>query len=91
MGEWRFRSGSCPGHVTPGQNVPFTHWLWGCVGPGASLDAVEEKKNLASLRNRTLIPYPSSLYPVTISTELFLLHRINVLLQNAFGASVTNI
>jgi hypothetical protein len=42
-GDW---SASRPGHFTPGERFPGNHWIGGCVGRRAGLDAVEEK-NLA--------------------------------------------
>jgi len=36
-GEW---SASCHGCFTPKGRAPGTHWLGGCVGPRAVLDAV---------------------------------------------------
>jgi hypothetical protein len=42
-GEW---SGSCPGHFTPGETTPGTHWIGGWVDPRASLDDVEKRKFL---------------------------------------------
>jgi hypothetical protein len=44
-GEW---SASCPGHFTPRERSPGTHWIGGWVGPRAGLDAVVKRK----------IPYP---------------------------------
>lgn len=53
-----------------------------CMGLGSSLDAIG---------NIALIPCLFSMYPVTISTELFLLSRIKVIIENAFVVSVINI
>jgi hypothetical protein len=39
-GEW---SSSCPGHFTPRERAPGTHWIGGWVGPRAILDAVKRK------------------------------------------------
>jgi hypothetical protein len=47
-GEW---SASCSRRFTSGEIPPGTHWIRGCVGPRAGLDAVE--KNLALAGNRT--------------------------------------
>jgi hypothetical protein len=40
-GEW---SASCPGHFSPRERVPGTHWIGGQVGPRAGLDDVEKSK-----------------------------------------------
>jgi len=40
-GEW---SASCPGHFTPRERDPGTHWIGGWVGPRASLDMVLKRK-----------------------------------------------
>jgi hypothetical protein len=42
-----------------------THWIWGYVGPGAGLDAVEWRKFLAPAWNWT-----QAFYAVAIPTEL---------------------
>jgi hypothetical protein len=42
-GEW---SDSRPGHFTPGERVPGTHWIGGWVSPRAGLDDVEKRKFL---------------------------------------------
>jgi hypothetical protein len=42
-GEW---SASRPGRFTPGERVPGTHWIGGCVGPRAGLGDVEKRKFL---------------------------------------------
>jgi hypothetical protein len=42
-GEW---SASRPGHFTPGERAPDTHWIKGCVDPSASLDDLEKRKFL---------------------------------------------
>jgi hypothetical protein len=39
--EW---SASRPGHFTPREIAPGTHWIGGCVGPRAVLDAVVKRK-----------------------------------------------
>jgi hypothetical protein len=39
--EW---SASGPFRFTTGEMAPGTHWIGGCVGPRASLDAVEKRK-----------------------------------------------
>jgi hypothetical protein len=40
-GEW---SASCSGRFTPRERAPGTHWIGGCVGPRAILDAVVKRK-----------------------------------------------
>jgi hypothetical protein len=40
-GEW---SASCPGHFTPRERAPDTHWIGGWVGPRAVLNAVVKRK-----------------------------------------------
>jgi hypothetical protein len=40
VGEW---SASRPGRFTPGEKVPGTHWIGGCVDPRAGLDNVEKR------------------------------------------------
>jgi hypothetical protein len=42
-GEW---SASCPGHFTPEEEAPGTHWIGGWVDPRAGLNAVENRKFL---------------------------------------------
>jgi hypothetical protein len=37
-------SASCPGHFTPRERVPGTHWIGGWVGPRAVLDAAVKRK-----------------------------------------------
>jgi hypothetical protein len=37
-GEW---SAWSPDRFIPGESASFTHWIGGCVGPRAGLDAVE--------------------------------------------------
>jgi hypothetical protein len=39
--EW---SVSCPGHFTPGERTPGTHWIGGWVDPRADLVAMEKIK-----------------------------------------------
>jgi hypothetical protein len=43
------QSVSYPGHFPPGKEPLGTHWIWGWVGPRASLDSVEK---------RTILPMP---------------------------------
>jgi hypothetical protein len=38
-GEW---SASRPGHFTPGDRAPGTHWIGGWMDPRASLDDMEK-------------------------------------------------
>jgi hypothetical protein len=66
-GEW---SASHPGHFTPEEGAPSTHWIGGWVGPRASLDTVKKRKTLAPAMNQIQIPQLSSLSPVAILTEL---------------------
>jgi len=40
-GKW---SASCPGHFTPEERAPGTHWIGGWVGPTANLDTVAKGK-----------------------------------------------
>jgi hypothetical protein len=40
---------SHPGHFTPGERDPSTHWIGGWLGPRAGLYAVEKKKFLTLL------------------------------------------
>jgi hypothetical protein len=40
-GEW---SASHSGHFTAGEIAPFTHWIGGCTGSRARLDAVESNQ-----------------------------------------------
>jgi hypothetical protein len=47
-GEW---SASLPGHFTPGERDPYTHWIGGWVGPRASLDDVEKILDPTETRN----------------------------------------
>jgi hypothetical protein len=42
-GEW---SPSGPGHFTPVERAPYTHWIGGLVFPRAGLDDVEKRKFL---------------------------------------------
>jgi hypothetical protein len=44
---------SRPGRYTSGERPPSTHWIGGCLGPTASLDAVEKRKVPASAGNGT--------------------------------------
>jgi hypothetical protein len=41
--EW---SAPRPGRFTPGERSPGNHWIGGCVGSRASVDAVEKRKIL---------------------------------------------
>jgi hypothetical protein len=50
-----------------GNAPPHTHWIGGCVGPRAGLDAVEKRKILSVPE---VEPRPSSPYSVAIPTEL---------------------
>jgi len=56
-GEW---SAPCPGHLTPREIAPGTHWIGDWVGPRDSLNMVENKFP-APARNQT--PEPSSSSP----------------------------
>jgi hypothetical protein len=53
-GEW---SASLPGHFTPREITPGTHWTGGWVSPRTRLDDVEKRKflNLPVLEIRSLI------------------------------------
>jgi hypothetical protein len=44
-GEW---SASHPCHLTAGERARGAHCTGGCLGPRAGLDAVENRKNLAT-------------------------------------------
>jgi hypothetical protein len=46
-GEW---SASGPGRFTPRERAPGNHWIGGCVGPRAVLDAVVKRKISISRR-----------------------------------------
>jgi hypothetical protein len=61
-GEW---SDSRPSRFTPGERTPYAHWRGGWVGPGAGLDAVEHRKSLDFVGNRT-----PAVQPRAIPTEL---------------------
>jgi hypothetical protein len=55
------QSASCPGHFTPRERAPATHWIGGWVGPRGVLDTVVKKKipSLCHESNpRTLIIQP---------------------------------
>jgi hypothetical protein len=41
---WRWVVSFTPGHFTPRERAPSTHWIGGWVGPGAVLDMVLERK-----------------------------------------------
>jgi hypothetical protein len=75
LGEWRYRSthsltsaldggewlASLPGRFTSSERAPGTHWIGGCVGPRAVLDAVVKRKIPSPLREsnpRTPIGQP---------------------------------
>jgi hypothetical protein len=66
-GEW---SASCPGHFTITERDPSTHGIGGCMGPSASLHAVEERKILSLPGFEPLTSWASSPQPITILTEL---------------------
>jgi hypothetical protein len=40
-GEW---SASRPSHINPGERAPCTHWIKGCMGTTAGLNAVAKRK-----------------------------------------------
>jgi hypothetical protein len=59
-GEW---SPLRPGHFTPRDRAPSTHWIGGWVDLKASLDAVEcRKKSVAPARSLTLVTQPVACY-----------------------------
>jgi hypothetical protein len=64
---------SCPDLFAPWERAPNNNWVGVWVGPGASLDAVEYRKNLSPARNQTV----AAKY-VTILTELFQLFSHSV-------------
>jgi hypothetical protein len=55
---WNEWSASHPGHFTPREGGPGTHWIGGWVGPRAVLDAVVKRKIPSPAGNRTLEPRP---------------------------------
>jgi len=55
-GEW---SASCPGHFTPMEETPVTHFIGGCVGLRTGLDVVM-KRNFLPLPG--IKPWLFSLY-----------------------------
>jgi hypothetical protein len=54
-GDW---SDSLPGHFTPEERAPGTHWLGGWVGPKVGLDVVANKQNSTPAMNRTPVVQP---------------------------------
>jgi hypothetical protein len=52
------------------ERAPSTHWIGGCVGPRAGLDAVMKKKIPSPAENRTLEPQSSSAIPTELSRIL---------------------
>jgi hypothetical protein len=50
--EW---SASAPAALPPGELLPATHCIGGCVGSEAGLNTMEKKKSLAPAGNWTLI------------------------------------
>jgi hypothetical protein len=38
------RSASLPDCFTPGERAPGTHWIGGCMGPRAGMDAIAKRK-----------------------------------------------
>jgi hypothetical protein len=63
-GEW---SASRPGHFTPGERAPGTHWKGGWVGPRTGLDKMERRK-ISPLPELELRPLRS---PARIQSLLF--------------------
>jgi hypothetical protein len=57
-----------PPPIYTGETAPGAHWIGCWVGPRASLDAVEEKKMLTPVGNKT-----PDVQPITIRTELSVL------------------
>jgi hypothetical protein len=51
-GEWL---ASRPGHFTPGEKAPDTHWRRGLVGPRADLEGMEKKEIRDAAGNGNLI------------------------------------
>jgi len=53
------RSASHPGHFTPGERAPSTHWIGGQVGSRAGLDAVDKRylKMFAPNINQAIIQH----------------------------------
>jgi hypothetical protein len=51
-GEW---SASRPGHFTPRERAPGTHWIGGWMGPRAVLDAVVKRKIPSPRREISLL------------------------------------
>jgi hypothetical protein len=57
-GEW---SASRPGRFSPRERAPGTHWIGGCAGPRAVLDAVMKRKiprNLVKHRVKFTVTLP---------------------------------
>jgi hypothetical protein len=54
-GEWL---ASCPNLFTPEERAPDIHWIRGWMDPRDSLEAVKQRKVLASARNRTFAIQP---------------------------------
>jgi hypothetical protein len=63
--------------ATPGKRVHGTRWVGDWVGPRAGLDAVEINLFLVPRIN----PRTSSLYLVTMSTELSKLRQLSIIVN----------
>jgi hypothetical protein len=66
-GEW---SASRPGRFTSRERAPGTHWIGGCVGPRAVLDAVVKRKFPSPRREsnpRTPIDFPGTHFNIILS------------------------
>jgi hypothetical protein len=64
-GEW---SPSHPSHFSPGERAPGMHWIEGWVGPRASLDPMEKRKNSPHCQESN--PSHSEPWSIAISSEL---------------------
>jgi hypothetical protein len=84
-GEW---SASRPGHFTPRERAPGTHWIGGWVGPRAVLDVVVKRKIPSP--SRESIPRTPIVQPVDQSytdwaiTALFFFVLISVEIKSCY-------
>jgi hypothetical protein len=88
-GEW---SESRPGRFTPRERDPGTHWLEGCLGPRAVLDAVVKRK-IHSLRRESnprtpIVQLLPQRYTDWTITALIKLLQLWEKLQNLKGRSI---
>jgi hypothetical protein len=67
-----------PAAFSPGERDPGTHWIGGWISPRAEVDAVKERKSLASVGIRLqFLGYPAH----SLVTELFCLYIRRTLLK----------